>query len=119
MRLLTLVALAAVAAGVYHYRGWRRPQRAEEPRISDAVLAERVRAGVAAAASSPIEVRVANGVVTLRGTVRRAERDLALAAALSVPGVDQVANQLEIEEAAAGTAGAEHGPMKTGFAERS
>lgn len=70
MRLLTLVALAAVAAGVYHYRNWRRPQRAEaEPSISDAVLAERVRAGVAGAASSPIE--------------------------------------------------AEHGPMKTGFAERS
>ena len=53
-------------------------------------------AGIAGAATSPIDVRVANGVVTLRGSVKRAERDLALAVALAVPGVTQVANQFEV-----------------------
>lgn len=53
-------------------------------------------AGIAGAATSPIDVRVANGVATLRGSVKRAERDLALAAALAVPGVTQVANQFEV-----------------------
>jgi len=114
MRLLTVLAVAAVAAGMYHYRKQRRPQRAEpEARLSDDLLAERVRSGIAGAASSPIEVRVANGVVTLRGTVRRAERDLALAAALAVPGVDQVANQLEIEDQEA--PGMERGPIRAGM----
>ncbi len=108
MRLLTIAAVAALAAGFYHYRQQRRPQRraAAEPSISDALLAERVNAGVAGAASSPIEVRVAKGIVTLRGTVERAERDLALAAALAVPGVARVANQLEVEGEAPGM---EHG----------
>lgn len=113
MRLLTIAAVVAVAAGIYHYRQRRLPRRAAaEPGIPDDLLAERVRAGIAGAASSPIDVRVANGVVTLRGTVRRAERDLALAAALAVPGVGQVASQLEVEGEAPGL---EPGSMKTGM----
>lgn len=113
MRLLTIAALAALAAGIYHYRQRYLPRReTAETGVSDELLAERVRAGIAGAASSPIDVRVAGGVVTLRGTVRRAERDLALAAALAVPGVGQVASQLEVEGDAPGL---EPGSMKTGM----
>ena len=37
------------------------------------------RSGIAGAASSPVDVRVVNGIVSLRGTVRsKAERDLVL-----------------------------------------
>lgn len=101
MRLLTLVALATVAYGVYHYRergrlGQREVQAPESQ--SDQLLAESVRSGIAGAASSPVDVKVINGVVSLRGTVRKAERDLVLAAALAVPGVTQVTNFLETDE---------------------
>ncbi|HKQ27782.1 MAG TPA: BON domain-containing protein, partial [Burkholderiales bacterium] len=65
---------------------------------SDQMLAESVRSGIAGAASSPVDVKVINGVVSLRGTVRKAERDLVLAAALAVPGVTQVTNFLETDE---------------------
>jgi hypothetical protein len=100
MRLLTLLALAAVAAGVYHYRQRRGFHRAAEDRqgISDLLLAERVREGIACAGSSPVDVRVVHGIVSLRGTVRKPERDLVLAAALAVPGVTQVTNYLETDE---------------------
>lgn len=108
------MAVAALAAGVYHYRRHLRPGRAAPgPRITDAVLAERVRDGIAGATSGPVDVRVADGVVTLRGTVKRAERDLALAAALGVPGVRRVVNQLEVEDPAAEPAG--QGSMNAGF----
>jgi osmotically-inducible protein OsmY len=100
MRLLTLLALAVVAAGVYHSRQRRGLHRPAEHRqgISDFLLAERVRAGIACAGSSPVDVRVAHGVVSLRGTVRKPERDLVLAAALAVPGVTQVTNYLDTDE---------------------
>ena len=101
MRLLTLVAIATVAYGVYHYRerrGLGRPEAQASETESDQRLAESVRSGIAGAASSPIDVRVINGVVSLRGTVRKAERDLVLAAALAVPGVTQVTNFLETDE---------------------
>ena len=99
MRLLTLVAVAAVAAGIYHYRSRSaRPAAARTGVFSDELLAESVRSGIAGAASSPVDVRVVNGVVSLRGTVRKAERDLVLAAALAVPGVTQVTNFLETDE---------------------
>src|SRR5258708_3963169 len=97
MRLLTLVAVAAAAFGVYHYRQ-RRGLNRRRPASSDELLAERVRSGIAGAASSPVDVRVVNGVCSLRGTVRTAERDLVLAAALAVPGVTQVTNFLETDE---------------------
>ncbi len=113
MRLLTLLAVAAVAAGVYHFRsragytGARRARRA----LSDAMLAERVRSGIAGAASRPVDVRCVNGIVSLRGTVRKAERDLVLAAALAVPGVTQVTNYLETDEPVG-----DIGPMQSGIA---
>ena len=102
MRLLTLAALATVAYGVYHYRERRglgqQPEAQAPESQSDQMLAESVRSGIAGAASSPIDVKVINGVVSLRGTVRKAERDLVLAAALAVPGVTQVTNFLETDE---------------------
>jgi osmotically-inducible protein OsmY len=110
MRLLPLLALAALAAGVYHYRQHlARPRRRQAAR--DELLAESVRAGIAGAASSPVEVRCVNGVVSLRGTLRRAERDLVLAAALAVPGVTQVTNFLETDEPVG-----DLGPMQSGIA---
>jgi osmotically-inducible protein OsmY len=101
MRLLTLAAIATLAYGVYHYRERRgaTQREAQAPETeSDQMLAESVRSGIAGAASSPVDVKVINGVVSLRGTVRKAERDLVLAAALAVPGVTQVTNFLETDE---------------------
>ena len=111
MRLLTLLAVAAVAAGVYHFRSRPGAPRRGRQATSDAMLAESVRSGIAGAASSPVDVRCINGVVTLRGTVRKAERDLVLAAALAVPGVHQVTNLLETDEPVG-----DIGPMQSGIA---
>jgi osmotically-inducible protein OsmY len=113
MRLLTLVAVAAVAAGIYHYRqgrGLARPLRKERA-AADEVLAESVRSGIAGAASRRVDVRCLHGVVSLRGTLPRAERDLVLAAALAVPGVTQVTNYLELDEPVG-----DLGPMQSGIA---
>ena len=113
MRLLTLLAVAALAAGVYryrnHHRGFARRRRGRQAG-SDALLEESVRSGIAGAASARVHVRCVNGVVTLRGTVRPAERDLLLAAALAVPGVIQVTNFLELEPVG------DLGPMQSGIA---
>ena len=110
MRLLTLLALATIGAGIYQYRN--RSARSAAPRATaDEMLAESVRSGIAGAASSPVDVRVVNGVVSLRGTAGKAERDLVLAAALAVPGVTQVANFLETEKPAG-----EIGTMQAGIA---
>ncbi len=115
MKAMTILAAAALAAGLYHYRRYvGRGRAAPEPRITDAVLAERVRDGIAGATSSAVDVRAADGIVTLRGTVKRAERDLALAAALGVPGVRRVTNQLEVEDLS--TEPGAQGAAKTGFA---
>jgi osmotically-inducible protein OsmY len=114
MKLLTLVAIATVAYGVHHYRERRGPSQreAQAPETeSDQRLAESVRSGIAGAASSPVDVKVINGVVSLRGTVRKAERDLVLAAALAVPGVNQVTNFLETDEPVG-----ELGTMQAGIA---
>jgi len=113
MRLLTLLAAAALAAGVYHYRGRRglTRSRREAQAQSDRLLEERVRSGIAGAASTPVQVRCLRGVVTLRGTVRPPERDLLLAAALAVPGVTQVTNFFETEEPVG-----DLGPMQSGIA---
>lgn len=110
MRLLPLLAVAAVAAGLYQYR-YRIRTSAISRGISDELLAERVRSGIAGAASSPVEVRCINGIVSLRGTVRTAERDRVLAAALAVPGVTQVTNFLETDEPVGVL-----GPMRSGIA---
>ena len=102
MRILTVLAVAAVAAGVYQYRQSRRPshqQRQPAGAVPDDMLSDRVRVSIAGAASSPVHVSAANGVVSLRGRIRsRAERDLVEAAALAVPGVSQVTNFLEIQD---------------------
>ena len=112
MRLLTLLAVAMLAAGVYHYRASRRARAGgDRQAVSDAMLEESVRSGIAGAASTPVQVRCLNGVVTLRGTVRAAERDLVLAAALAVPGVTQVTNFLEADEPVG-----DLGPMQSGIA---
>ena len=101
MRLTTILALAGVAAGIYHYRQRRGPQarrgRAASP---DVRLAEQVRGAIEAAVANPgrVDVKVHRGVVALRGEVRPAERDLVLQAALGVPGVSEVNNLLETEQ---------------------
>ena len=111
MRLLPLLALATIGAALYHYRN-RIARRSGAPQAtSDELLAESVRSGIAGAASSPVDVRVVNGVVSLRGSVRKAERDLVLAAALAVPGATQVNNLLETEDPAGET-----GTMQSGIA---
>jgi osmotically-inducible protein OsmY len=105
--------VAALAAGIYHYRQRSGLARARRDRqaVSDELLAERVRSGIAGAASSRVDVRCINGVVSLRGTLSRAERDLVLAAALAVPGVTQITNYLESDEPVG-----DLGPMQSGIA---
>jgi osmotically-inducible protein OsmY len=110
MRLLTLLAVAALAGGVYHYRQRRQRRPGRQGRPSD-LLADRVRASISQKAASRVDVRCINGVVTLRGTVLPAERDLVLAAALAVPGVVQVTNFLDTGEPVG-----DLGPMQSGIA---
>ena len=111
MRLLTLVAVAAVAAGAYHF-STTRPRAPGRQRDTEAP-ARRVRAAIESAVASPgaIDVRVHRGRVTLRGRVRKEERDFVLAAALGAPGITQVNNLLEVEEPEG-----ELGPMQSGIA---
>ena len=115
MRLLTLLAVAALAAGVYHYRDHRGSRfartRRDRQAVSDAQIEESVRQRIAGAVSAPVQVRCLRGVVTLRGTVRPAERDLVLAAALAVPGVTQITNFLETDQPVG-----DLGPMQSGIA---
>jgi hypothetical protein len=95
MRALTLLAVATLAAGVYHFSSRRRTRA-----VASADLSRRVRAAIEASVVEPaaVEVRVLGTTVTLRGRVRRDERDFVLAAALGAPGVTQVSNYLEIDE---------------------
>jgi BON domain-containing protein len=119
MRLLTVLAVAALAGGAYHYR--RQLVRVREGRRvrSNELLAEAVRSAVTGKASRPVDVRCVRGVATLRGALPTAERDRVLAAALAVPGVVQVTSLIEIEESAE-RLGAEPigdlGPMQSGIA---
>lgn len=101
MRLLTILAVAAVAAGIYHYRSRRAaPPAKVRPFVSDDELAQRVQAAIGAAVANPgrVEVRVIHGIVQLRGQVRQVERDLVVKAALGVPEARQVTDLLETEE---------------------
>jgi len=100
MRLLTLLALATLAAGAYQIQTSRR--RAARNALTDRQLARRVRAAIESAVANPggVDVRMHGGTVTLRGRVRREERDFVLAAALGAPGVTEVRNYLEIDEPA-------------------
>ena len=76
-------------------------------------VARRVRAAIESSVANPgaIDVRVHGDRVTLRGRVRREERDFVLAAALGAPGVTQVGNYLEIEDQPG-----ELGTMQSGIA---
>lgn len=102
MKLLTVLAVAAVAAGLYRYSrrsgAPARPARVR-PFPGDTELAERVRKELAGASAKPVEVRVLRGVVTLSGSVATVtERDAVLARALKVPGVRQVTNLIDTDE---------------------
>lgn len=111
MRLLTIIALATVAAGLYQFQKSRTRLPRDEQAAADEYLAEQVRAGIGGAAAR-VDVSVIHGIVALHGTVRtRAERDLVLAAALAVPGVTQVTNLLETDEPIG-----EIGTMQSGIA---
>ena len=113
MRLLTVLAVAAVAAGVYHYRQRRSlgGRRGALRSASDYRMEQAVRAAIAGKASSAVDVRCINAVVTLRGTIPAAERDRVLAAALAVPGIRQVTNLLDVSEPVG-----DLGPMQSGIA---
>jgi osmotically-inducible protein OsmY len=106
MRMFSFFALAAGAAAVYYLysRDQERRRLAAEQAsyddgmpVSDDMLTDRVRKRIAHTMLNArnIDARVSRGVVMLRGTVTRAERDQALAAVLAVPGVTRVANYLE------------------------
>ena len=113
MRFLTLVALAAVAAGVYHYRQRRGPgaRRAPARNVSDYRMEQAVRTAIAGKAAAAVDVHCINGIVTVRGTVSAAERDRLLATVLAVPGIRQVTNFLEVTEPMG-----DLGPMQSGIA---
>jgi osmotically-inducible protein OsmY len=108
MRALTLLAIATLAAGAWHIRTSRR-RRA----VAGVDVARRVRAAIESSVANPgaVNVHVHRGTVTLRGRVRREERDFVLAAALGAPGVTRVSNFLEIEEQPG-----ELGTMQSGIA---
>jgi osmotically-inducible protein OsmY len=95
MKTLTLLAIATLAAGAWHIRTSRRRRV-----VASLDVARRVRAAIESSVANPgaIDVRVHGDRVTLRGRVRREERDFVLAAALGAPGVTQVGNYLEIED---------------------
>jgi len=111
MRVLTFLAAAALATGVYQYRQRLIKRGRARHARSDELLADSVRSAIAGKSASPVAVRCINGVVALRGTVRWAERDLLLAAALAVPGVTQVTSFLESDEPLG-----DLGPMQSGMA---
>ncbi len=111
MKLLTVFAVAALAAGVYHYRLQLGRSREGRQGRSNEMLAEAVRSAVTEQVSRPVHVRCVRGIVTLRGTLPAVERDLVLAAVLAVPGVIQVTNFLETDEPVG-----DLGPMQSGIA---
>jgi hypothetical protein len=84
MKTLTLLAIATLAAGAWHIRTGRRRRV-----VASLDVARRVRAAIESSVANPgaIDVRVHGDRVTLRGRVRREERDFVLAAALGAPGV--------------------------------
>src|SRR5688500_11725445 len=89
MKLLPLLALAGLGA----YLVSRTRAASVDPD-------ERIRRSVAALLPEHRELRVVvkHGVVSLRGTLSRSERDDLLAAVLATPGVSEISNLLEVEE---------------------
>ena len=96
---LLLAVLLGAAAGC-----GARAAPATSPAVADAQTAVRVRTALvndAVLGPLPIDVRVRDGIVTLRGTVRlREEVDLVLAVVRTVDGVAHVESQLGVGEAA-------------------
>ena len=106
--LFGLIAIAGLTAGVMHFTGSRRARRGSAvPAGADAVIQERVRAGLGA--SSSIDVRVRDGIVALRGTASAGERDRMLIHALSIPGVRRVDSDLESDASILQTGAAKAG----------
>jgi osmotically-inducible protein OsmY len=105
--LLSLIAIAGLAAGVLHFTGYRKGRRPAPAQAADDSILQAVRDGL----SPAIDVRVRDGVVALRGTASPAERDRALTHALSIPGVRRVYSDLED-----GRSILETGAAKTGIA---
>ena len=110
MRLLTVLAIAALAGGIYHYRRHGRARLARREKV-DERLADAVRSVLAGRASTRVQVRCVNGTVTLRGTLPAGERDAVLAATLALPGVTQVTNLIETTQPVG-----DLGPMQSGIA---
>ena len=107
MRLLPILALAGAA--FYVYRALEARRRSGARRIAaqpaDEAIGSEVRARLAGiAAPGAVRVGVVQGVVSLRGSVSRAERDRLLRAALAVPGVKSVTNLLDAQGADPGLA---------------
>lgn len=109
MRIFSFLTIAAAAAGIYYvYKKDQERQRAAAEQASyddgqpvdDETLTDRVRKRIASTMlkAAHISAHASHGVVMLRGTVTRAERDQALAAVLAVPGVTRVANYLDTDE---------------------
>lgn len=90
MRLMPILAIAGL--GAYLFSRVRRPRRLDPD--------ERIRRSVAALLPHDRDLRVVvkRGVVSLRGSISRQERDDLLAAVLATPGVTEVSNLLEVEE---------------------
>ena len=110
MKLLTVLAAAALVAGIYHYRRYDRARLSRRDKV-DERLAHAVRSALAGRASARVQVRCVNGTVTLSGTLPASERDVILASALAVPGVAQVTNLIETTEPVG-----DLGPMQSGIA---
>lgn len=89
MRLLPILAL--VGLGAYLLSRSRTPGIDPDERIRRSVVALLPHQG-------DLRVVVNQGVVSLRGTTSRRERDDLLAAVLATPGVTEVSNLLEVEE---------------------
>ena len=72
----------------------------KEESVPDEVLAERVRSRIGRAVSHPgsIEVAASDGVVTVSGPVLAEEMDGLLSAVRDTPGVDDVADLLEVHD---------------------
>lgn len=84
--------------------------------VDDPVLEGRVRARLGRVVSSPgsIDVVADHGLVTLRGAVLQEEVEPLLSTVVSVPGVDEVRNRLDVRESAEGVPGLQGGRRRRG-----
>lgn len=91
--LLTLAAVAGLAAGIRHFLRNRRPSSRTRPVIG--TLAKKVREAVEMPES--VDVTSRRGIVTLKGgPMAKEDADRALAAVLAVPGVREVRNYVQL-----------------------